>query len=272
MIKLSKAETKAAVPVAALAGRSRRERHRSRGRNRGTVLRWALVAVGLLLLAAADLEDMDRRLWPVITLGVGEVALGSLVWLTLPPLRRLVGSWAQIRGQALERIGFLWPRRLPRRAAREVIIVHPEMKTPLLLRLEMLVSLTAWGVLLYLLQSLFTTGAWLAGGYLMFFQVFNAQATEGTVTMLVYSVYWAGVIFAAFYVWANWNLFRFGGLDRRKARPAPSNTKIASDMKVSLGMLQQAQMAKVAKVTLRSGRPEFIVEQTLNATTTVSTA
>jgi poly-beta-1,6-N-acetyl-D-glucosamine biosynthesis protein PgaD len=153
---------------------------------------------------------------------------------------------------------------------KEIVHVDQEKKPPLINQptlqktsvrgLQLLASATAWGIFLYFLQTLFTTVVWLTGGKLLYHQSLLPASIEGTKSLLINSCYFAIIIFLLLFIWANWNYWRFGRLERRKPRPPISDEVIATYYGISLKSVYDARAVKIASLSPQSTNGNFIIE------------
>lgn len=115
-------------------------------------------------------------------------------------------------------------------------------------RIEFAISAGLWAVFLYLLQFFGSSLFWGLATYFVYGELFNDRNQRGTVELLIFTFFFAIVVFFILFLWASWNRLLYGGMDRRKPRPMPSEAEIAVWHNISVEQLHFAQGLKLMNV------------------------
>jgi len=201
----------------------------------------------------ADFSHVDRQMIPCLTALVGGGYLLLLLW---GAVRLLLG----LQHLALPKWRWLLPAFA---AAPGILINYPRLKGRVTRLAEWCISVYAWGVLLYFVQPLLTGLLWLATGEWVFWKVFSVDAVTGTLDMLTVSAAFAAGVWLLFTGWARWNLYHYGGLDRRKPRPAVTIEDTAALFQVSVEFVQAARCAQVVSLSQGAHGPEIDIRSYL---------
>ena len=138
------------------------------------------------------------------------------------------------------------------------LIDQPSLKSRRRRVIETLTAASAWSILLYLAKPLLTVAAWLVSGYWLSSHVFNSLAASGTLTILLHVLLFATLVVIFFAAWAKWNLYFYGGLDRRKAHPAITVDAIAAQFALPPALVKELQSAKVMNISFSATQtPQF---------------
>jgi len=129
-----------------------------------------------------------------------------------------------------------------------IIIDQPTLKKPMLRFLETIFSAVVWVFFIYLFQTIFTTAFWLLGLEHIYSYTFTRDSIESTIDAMIFAMYTAIVSMIVLFAWAQWNLRRYGGLDRRRPRPPVSQEEVAKEFEVPLDTVSQMQTAKMAVI------------------------
>ena len=151
---------------------------------------------------------------------------------------------------------------------KSLIINQPSLQKPVVRGLQVLFSATVWGIFLYFLQTLFTTVAWITSGNFLYSHSISPKAIEGTKNLFIQSCWFAAIVFLLLFSWATWNYWRFGRLERRKARPVIPDEVVALHYNLPLQAVHNAKAAKIATLFPHSGTIDFTVEVPLANTFT----
>lgn len=133
--------------------------------------------------------------------------------------------------------------------AEKLIIDSPHLQKPVSRFLELLFSLTVWGVFIYLLQSITTVLFWRFGLKLLSVQVLSASAIDGTTRTLIQTFYFAIIVMLTLVGWAQWNYWRFGRLNRRSERPLVTDEEVSSHFALSVENVQRIRKMKIAYIS-----------------------
>lgn len=113
-------------------------------------------------------------------------------------------------------------------------------------------SASLWALFLYLLQF-FLTAVFLAfTSIFLYNNLFASEAASGTWELLKLTVIVSFIAFLVLFLWATWNKFMYGGLDRRKPRPMPSDEEIAELYGQTTQSLAMAREAKCLTVLYKA--------------------
>lgn len=131
----------------------------------------------------------------------------------------------------------------------KLIIDKPALKSLVMRILEALFSTTAWAIFLYFCQPFFTIVFWLLTGYWIQLHFFSDSLILPMMDILFRSFLFSLVSLLLLMSWSLWNVWRYGGLDRRKPRPMVLDTVIAATFSVPITTLTRARNAKLALIT-----------------------
>lgn len=230
---------------------SRLERRRIAKRNFLYQTIAGILFTGLILsISLADFSHLDRRWLPVVS-GIAVSMYGILaIRCTVSLVKRI--CWPSLSARNL--VTFL-PA-----AQNDLLINRPYLKGYFRQLLEMLISAYVWGIFLYFFQPLLTALLWLATGEWIWWFVFSTEAVYGTLNMLLNSIFFGLIILLILFSWVKWNLYHYGGLDRRKPPLPVQDEKVAEHFGVSLETIETAKMARVATINPTVHGPIFTVK------------
>lgn len=134
--------------------------------------------------------------------------------------------------------------------------------------LETIFSTTAWMAFLYFFHPLFTTFFWLLTGHWIQLHVLSYSTIDPTLDMLFRAILFSILILVILICWSSWNMWRYGGLDRRKSRPMVLDSTIASHFNISVETLTTARNAKLSLVMPVASGVLFTVLETNDSRTT----
>jgi len=129
-----------------------------------------------------------------------------------------------------------------------IIIDQPALNKPRMRLLETIFSAVVWVFFIYLFQTIFTTAFWLLGLEHIYSYTFTRDSIESTIDAMVFAMYTAIASMIVMFAWAQWNLRRYGRLDRRKPRPPVSQEEVAKEFEIPLDTVNQMQSAKIAVI------------------------
>jgi poly-beta-1,6-N-acetyl-D-glucosamine biosynthesis protein PgaD len=122
-----------------------------------------------------------------------------------------------------------------------------------------LASVSLWAIFLYLLQF-FLTSLFLAfAAVYLYGQLFTTEAAAGTWALVEFSVVVSVIAFLLLLGWATWNKVLYGGLDRRKPRPMPTELAIENLYQQAPGTMEMAQGQQSLSVRYTADR-EFTIK------------
>lgn len=133
-------------------------------------------------------------------------------------------------------------------AGPDLVINQSALQKPVVRGLEILVSVSVWGLFLYFFHSFFTAVSWILGGRLLYGDSLSPSMIEGTETILLISFLFALAMFLVMFSWAQWNYWRFGRLERRKPRPPVPCSVIAAQYGIPERIVHKATTVKVARI------------------------
>ena len=212
--------------------------------------------VSLLLLIAVLPQSMIAHASTLLALCTlllfGGVIAGLFVSLLLKFSR-----WLRNRKSARAVIQLARREMASERQARTMVLDKPHLQHSFFRVLESLLSISAWAFFINLMQPFITAILWWQGYKLMFDKAFSLATIEGTLIMIENSVYFGIAVYLILLSWSEWNYYRYGRLNRRKAKPLVSNTDLAVFYGVSLATVQEAQSVKCANVVVGPGFVTF---------------
>jgi poly-beta-1,6-N-acetyl-D-glucosamine biosynthesis protein PgaD len=129
------------------------------------------------------------------------------------------------------------------------IINDPELKTPLRRRTEWTVTFVAWAIWVYFVVPLATLILWIVGVRLIVLEQFMLDHMEGLATVMGWYLVGAIAIGAAFWLWSRYNLWRFGGEDRRRHADPVTDDDLSEHISEGGISLAEARGAKRILVT-----------------------
>lgn len=125
------------------------------------------------------------------------------------------------------------------------VIENPASATALQRYGQRVLTMIFWILFALLLRPLFTVFAWILGGHL-FFEAMHIQETPWAALSLPLG--YLAVIFiisVLFFIWANYNLWRFGKRERRKQRPpAVEPTELARFFHLEADLVRHWQSSR----------------------------
>lgn len=208
-----------------------------------------LASLSLILLAlvigryisVVDFSHFDRHFLPYLAALILFLACGLTAFLITTLLRRLqLPAFKTLAPKAMFPSGIAKPSKM--------LINRPRLQSYVNHFFEATFSLTLWLVFLYLFQPLFSSLAWLLTNQWLYWSVFSPAAIHGTLEALLASFLFACLVALSFFIWAKWNLRLYGGLDRRKPRPALKDDEIARIFEVSTEILELARQTKIGSI------------------------
>jgi len=220
-----------------------------------SMLLLSLIVIAGYYILTTDFSHLNRNWLPLLS----SLVAGSYIGLGLWGLVRLVQSISlpnPFNHLPEVDLSALW-------SSSPNLINSPRLKGYWTRLLETIVSLSAWGIFLYFFQPLFTGLFWLVTGQWVYWHVFSSAAIEGTLDMLFETTVFAFVIVLVFVSWAKWNIYHYGGLDRRKPRSPIQNAEVAAHFLVPISTVNTAQSAKIAYINSSASVPVFTVNCTL---------
>jgi biofilm PGA synthesis protein PgaD len=125
-----------------------------------------------------------------------------------------------------------------------LIIDSPGLQKPAVRFVETLFSALVWLLFIYIFQVIPATFLWVFGLGRIYFFHFSPNAIQGTINGVFMILYTAVVCFIVLFLWAQWNYWRYGQLERRKARPIVQPKEIAAFYGLKQEMVEEMQQIK----------------------------
>lgn len=144
-----------------------------------------------------------------------------------------------------------------------MIINKPHLKEWYLRLIETVFSLLIWSVVLYLFAALLTIILWVLGISHIAEQLFIVNDLDSIVDVSITAFIYTIIVLLLILGWIRWNLHFYGGLNRRKARPAMSDDDVAALYKITINELHEIKDAKVAYILPKEDSLEIEVSQKL---------
>ncbi|MCE5286606.1 MAG: poly-beta-1,6-N-acetyl-D-glucosamine biosynthesis protein PgaD [Pelosinus sp.] len=207
--------------------------------------------IGLYALIA-DFSHVDRHWLPIVSVIAAAVYASFGIWGLIRLIKTITLPRISLGCGKVKLFGY--------DSSGALLINRPHLRGYFRLVLETGISLSVWVVFLYFFQPLLTALLWLLTGEWLWWFIFSSEAVYGTLSMLYYAVLFAGVIFLSFLAWAQWNLYHYGGLDRRKPPLPIEDEKVAEHFGVPLSTVQNAKMARVATINPTPEGPIFTIK------------
>lgn len=129
-----------------------------------------------------------------------------------------------------------------------LIIDSPKLKKPVVRFLETVFSAAVWLFFVYLFQTIITTLLWILGMDGMYNFNFSEASIEGTIGAVLTAFYAAVLSIIVLYLWAKWNYWRFGRLDRRQPAPHVTASEVATFFSLPLATIMQIQSTKMMAI------------------------
>ncbi len=129
-----------------------------------------------------------------------------------------------------------------------LIIDSPKLKKPIVRFFETVFSAVVWLFFVYLFQTIVTTILWILGMERIYDFNFSQTAIQGTVGALILAAYAAVISIAVLFLWARWNIWRFGKLNRRQPAPVVSADEVAMFFSLPVATVLQIQSTKIMAI------------------------
>lgn len=140
-----------------------------------------------------------------------------------------------------------------------MIINKPHLKPWYLKVIETIFSLLIWSVVIYLFGIFFTAILWVFGVNHLTEQLFIVNDLDAIISLCIKGLIYTLIIMILIFAWIRWNLYYYGGLSRRKARPAITDEQVAELYHITLETLQEFRSSKIAYVLADENSSEIEV-------------
>lgn len=131
---------------------------------------------------------------------------------------------------------------------KQLLIEEPQLQSFWNKGLSALFSLSIWAMFLYFVEPLVTAVIWLLTGQWVWFFVFSVEAVYGSIEMFLKVLIFAAMILLLFVAWGKWNLYHYGGLDRRKHPMPIEDEEVSKVFAIPLEFVKAAQNGKIIKI------------------------